>query len=525
MIFLLSKDCHVMAAFSCDRPQDDEDADVHLAPAAAGSSDPAAPLLPEFRADLVARIFDGFGSNLGQDNRSPCPTEFLRLFESFLAEAGEQPSLAASLRALANGRCETAVKYFTEFGCALVAAPSPGLGRGGAAELALTLLALDGWTFSIRGSSWSSASSGSPPDVSVGTVLREDYARLVSDCDARIEKARAAAAEDKSKRSAAGGRQQGFQKTPPFVHAVLQDALKGGAQGPGRSPRGSFTDVGQHTGSVARPTAWPLASAVIRFLLERSLSRPPPPPETFDRLMADFDLWLVELALKHGAASSDDELPLSTANVASMLDRATFRTAALADAGVALGSFEARAEAARRALLQHEADQAQAHADCLVLPLLIANDEDGTVGGQPFRLPVLEPPPPRAAEAGATSLAAARALAQTNLVPLLLLPDETASPAAVLSWLKAAQAAAAAKKRMASPLLASGFESWLFRRAARMLPAASAGAVPAEVAAALVRDLQDILAALELYRCDYSLLVANRSHAQAQPVHLSAVPQ
>jgi hypothetical protein len=70
---------------------------------------------------------------------------------------------------------------------------------------------------------------------------------------------------------------KGFQRTPAFIHAVVQQLLSGGAgqedeagsdeEGGGLleiMPRGGFTDVGQHTGSQARATAWPLVEQLLK---------------------------------------------------------------------------------------------------------------------------------------------------------------------------------------------------------------------------------------------------------------------
>lgn len=73
-------------------------------------------------------------------------------------------------------------------------------------------------------------------------------------------------------RTAAGG-EQGHQRTPAMIEALLRDALakpvmKGMEQGDATCgpnlPVGGFTDVGQHTGGRPRETAWPLARAVFQ---------------------------------------------------------------------------------------------------------------------------------------------------------------------------------------------------------------------------------------------------------------------
>lgn len=71
-------------------------------------------------------------------------------------------------------------------------------------------------------------------------------------------------------RTAASG-QQGHQKTPAMIAALLFDArdmlgITGpqGSPSTSHAPRGGFTDVGLHTGGRPRETAWPLACEVFK---------------------------------------------------------------------------------------------------------------------------------------------------------------------------------------------------------------------------------------------------------------------
>lgn len=79
---------------------------------------------------------------------------------------------------------------------------------------------------------------------------------------------------------------KGFQYTPAFIHAVIQDAVKevrtslaAGASDAATGvatateppkqfeaftlPRGGTTDVGQHTGGIPRDTSWPLVKQTL----------------------------------------------------------------------------------------------------------------------------------------------------------------------------------------------------------------------------------------------------------------------
>ncbi|KAK3247009.1 hypothetical protein CYMTET_43478 [Cymbomonas tetramitiformis] len=67
------------------------------------------------------------------------------------------------------------------------------------------------------------------------------------------------------KRSAANNK-QGHQKTPSFILALVRDArnaVAGDAPATKSAPLGGFTDVGLHTGGIARSTVWSL----VRFTL------------------------------------------------------------------------------------------------------------------------------------------------------------------------------------------------------------------------------------------------------------------
>jgi hypothetical protein len=64
---------------------------------------------------------------------------------------------------------------------------------------------------------------------------------------------------------------KGFQRTPAFIQAVVQDALEVLKSGRdlqevvgSHQPRGGTTDVGQHTGGIPRDTSWPLVKQVFQ---------------------------------------------------------------------------------------------------------------------------------------------------------------------------------------------------------------------------------------------------------------------
>jgi hypothetical protein len=93
------------------------------------------------------------------------------------------------------------------------------------------------------------------------------------------------AAKQKKQQNGDSDASKVFQRTPAFIHAVIQDAIAavrsaGSAaaaaageetqqQGevgrkPVTAPKGGTTDVGQHTGGIPRDTAWPVVKAVLQ---------------------------------------------------------------------------------------------------------------------------------------------------------------------------------------------------------------------------------------------------------------------
>ena len=106
------------------------------------------------------------------------------------------------------------------------------------------------------------------------------------------------AAERKGDKRSAAGNEQGNQKTPAMIQAVLQDALAKREEGV-TPPRGGFTDVGLHTGGLPRNTSWPLVRAVLQSVLE---------PTFYRHAMAQMQLWLAEMdahAVLEAASAAD----------------------------------------------------------------------------------------------------------------------------------------------------------------------------------------------------------------------------
>lgn len=119
--------------------------------------------------------------------------------------------------------------------------------------------------------------SGGSSVVRGGSVVEEQWDTLQTNLVMALKKA---SLKRGKKRSAAGG-QQGHQKTPAMIVALLKDAkaalpcvntAEWSPQGE-FVPHDGFTDVGLHTGGRPRETSWPLAREVFKVTTELSSTR------------------------------------------------------------------------------------------------------------------------------------------------------------------------------------------------------------------------------------------------------------
>lgn len=109
--------------------------------------------------------------------------------------------------------------------------------------------------------------AGDSSIIHCGTVKEEQWDELY---DNFVNALRTASKRRGDGRTAASG-QQGHQKTPAMIAALLFDARdvlgimgQKGSLLTSHTPRGGFTDVGLHTGGRPRETAWPLACEVFK---------------------------------------------------------------------------------------------------------------------------------------------------------------------------------------------------------------------------------------------------------------------
>ncbi|CAM9896127.1 unnamed protein product, partial [Ectocarpus fasciculatus] len=276
--------------------------------------------------------------------------------EGLLGEVNWRSALTKTSAVLNDDR---SVKWFPEYGCALLAIGSPCAVGGPPVRRNLSLVGLDSWKLASRWLNPPSAPStlqygsdaGSPSVVHVGIVEETNLDVLLR----HLNKSLAQASERHGdKRTAAGGR-QGHQKTPSMIEALLQDAktaLDGASAC--HPPRGGFTDVGLHTGGRPRETAWPLTLAVFQVGLMRHGNGNAPGyaqggPDLlgilFDVVMADFYLALLEQHLIRLSGGAED-----LNKGMRMLESAAHRAGVLADDGHALPRFVERVEKARQSL-------------------------------------------------------------------------------------------------------------------------------------------------------------------------------
>ncbi|KAG1672428.1 hypothetical protein FOA52_013214 [Chlamydomonas sp. UWO 241] len=113
---------------------------------------------------------------------------------------------------------------------------------------------------------------------------------------------------------------KGLQRNPSFIHSLITSVL---AAAPDSNPadfvippaKGGFTDVGQHTGSAARDTCWPLVREVFQVLLIHG-THAMDPHVLFQLSMAHFELWLLsrQLLSRSSFLAQQMLLPLTDAS-------------------------------------------------------------------------------------------------------------------------------------------------------------------------------------------------------------------
>eukprot|EP00037_Helgoeca_nana_P031742 m.409107 g.409107 ORF g.409107 m.409107 type:complete len:3050 (+) comp28456_c0_seq1:346-9495(+) len=383
------------------------------------------------------------------------------------------------------------VRFFPQYGCILVGVTS--YGCRSVPTVRLRLLAPDEWAFATADTRVGAAPPpGSMTQLVAGEVSIEQLDPFILTFDKLFIKAKT---KKGGQRSAATG-DQGHQKTPNFILAVLQDAIEADTGAKTHLPKGGMTDVGLHTGGQARSTAWPLAAALARFVVEHLVRDLPSSPRhhhhigaskadpSFEAILAEYVLWLAECsycssseAAAAGPAVVDVpvcEGPTVDVSVtARLLTTACDRAATLALEGYDTAPFAARAEVLRRRIDDGMATRLKAQADRFKLPPLVIGKgakkmknrwkEGSTIDDAKFHLPTLELPDARPLGVSANDLDRRRALAQTNLSPHVLPGDSvTWKLEDVVSWAKGATTQPLHRQ-------AIGMEAWVLTTAIREL--------------------------------------------------------
>ena len=205
----------------------------------------------------------------------------------------------------------------------------------------------DEWGFMLRQEGLQRTYSSIPQSsasktIHAGNVDRHLYSTFVR----RLAFFLSQAQERKDKARSAAHNEQGHQKTPAMIMAVVTDALKSlpltddeAAEMTLTNPRGGWTDVGLHTGGRARDTAWFILEGVVEILLGDH--------RLFRVTMAQIRIWLAE---RHVVSVVRDASTSKVDEIMKMLAEAVEKAVPLADEGHDMASFEARSVAVRHQL-------------------------------------------------------------------------------------------------------------------------------------------------------------------------------
>jgi hypothetical protein len=195
--------------------------------------------------------------------------------------------------------------WLGEYGC--VALLFKSLGSASQECYRIYIVGLDRWEFDVHCS------------AAVGrqwTSLSENYVELlvgslpVTMCNAFLVGFKKALAEVQAERKgdkrSAAGNEQGHQRTPSFVWALMTDVLRdtkaraAASETDGEEeeekevkvtqPPGALTDVGLHTGGKPRNTSWAIVRAAVEAVMLHLGGEEALPTDLWPR----FDVWFVE---------------------------------------------------------------------------------------------------------------------------------------------------------------------------------------------------------------------------------------
>ena len=276
--------------------------------------------------------------------------------------------------------------------------------------LYVQIIGPDEWGFMFHQASLQRTYSSIPQTsagktLHVGDIDRYDYSKFVDRLSQFLEQAQ----ERKGEARSAAHNEQGHQKTPAMIMAVVTDALRSlpltdekASEMGLTNPRGGFTDVGVHTGGHARDTAWFVLEAVVEILLGSH--------RLFRVMIAQIRIWLTEHHLvsvvRNASTPRVDE-------IMKMLAGAVEKAAPLADEEHDMASFEARAAAIRYQL--EEAVMARAKTTSASHVLHPTRPSNLRLSDFAMENPMLTVPSVEHLESDAESLESRKRLAETNL--------------------------------------------------------------------------------------------------------------
>ena len=177
------------------------------------------------------------------------------------------------------------IEWLPKYGAAILGRPTI---HG---EYHLSVIGLDKWEFVVHSSPQGRSHTAYSSGYSIAFAMNTEA--QWGDLIQKFRKIFSKAIQNTGNKRSAYYNEQGHQKTPAFIYAVLNDAItqiQVETEHNLTKPRGGFTDVGLHTGGLPRDTSWPLVTSLLQVFLEAY----PDGQERFRTSMAYFDLWLAE---------------------------------------------------------------------------------------------------------------------------------------------------------------------------------------------------------------------------------------
>ncbi|KAG7675177.1 hypothetical protein KSW81_002679 [Nannochloris sp. 'desiccata'] len=220
-------------------------------------------------------------------------------------------------------------------------------------EISILIVGLDAWKFQTHSITQGAIEHSSTCEGScvlhAGSISVEDTCRFFNILEKLLVKAQSKKGEARS----AASNNQGHQKTPSFIDALVRDAMRKLRRGEDGSdcasqPRGGFTDVGLHTGGEARNTAWPLFKESLKTILQYSSVYQSPSAELFECILAHFHLWLLNRQVALLTPQNATQLMVNA--TMKMLELSSNAAAELIDHGFVLGQAEDSCQKARMQL-------------------------------------------------------------------------------------------------------------------------------------------------------------------------------